>query len=114
MSRTAIPAEKLALGMVVNDERYSCVIEVGHITVGPKWVTVRAFHPEANVWPKSAQRFQRGSTVTVHSDVACRFCGQNVRWNGDSWVDELGESCCETHVEGCSACDDGESHPHEP
>jgi hypothetical protein len=45
----------------------------------------------------------------------CRWCGQVIASAGGPWVDvETLDSCCEIHVEGCGACDDGESHLHEP
>jgi len=45
----------------------------------------------------------------------CCWCGGLIRQDGDGWVDvETGDSCCENHVDGCGACDDGEPHPHEP
>lgn len=45
----------------------------------------------------------------------CRWCTVIIAPAGGPWVDiETGDSCCEIRVEGCGACEDGESHPHEP
>jgi hypothetical protein len=60
-----VPAERLTVGMVINDERFRHVMKVGHVTIGPKWVTARSFHPDANVYPKTAYRFARGDLATV-------------------------------------------------
>lgn len=62
---TTVPAESLAPGMLVDDERLPAVLLVGHVRIGPKWVTAWAFHPEAHVSPNPGRRFARGSTVTV-------------------------------------------------
>lgn len=64
-----IAAEELAAGMVVVDERLNFDLLVGHVVVGSKWVTARAFHPQANVYPNPPRRFRRGDTVRVRRPV---------------------------------------------
>ena len=44
----------------------------------------------------------------------CAGCGERIKWNthdGD-WQDETGSAYCERHYDECTACQDGESHPH--
>lgn len=44
----------------------------------------------------------------------CRWCGAELSASGAAWADGSGDEVCESLVEGCAACDDGEAHPHEP
>lgn len=59
-----------------------------------------------------------GASRTLESDdyQVCRWCGVEIEatGSGEDWQDEEGSTTCGSHVEGCSACDDGEEHPHEP
>lgn len=63
--RRIIPAEALRPGMRLDDERFAHVMDVGHVTIGPRWVTARAFHPHAHVYPKTAYRIARGDTCRI-------------------------------------------------
>lgn len=64
-TRQAVAAERVRVGDVLTDERWSTVLRVGHVTIGPKWVTFRAFHPEAHVYPNTPRRVRRGELVDV-------------------------------------------------
>lgn len=65
MYTATIPATQLELGMILDDDRFAYAMEIGHLTVGPKWVTARAFHPLAPVAPNPAYRVAVGDTVSV-------------------------------------------------
>jgi limonene-1,2-epoxide hydrolase len=65
MTAVTITAETLAAGDVVFDER------IDHVSVGPKWITVRAFPAGVTrAADRSLRRFARGSIVTVQRDGA--------------------------------------------
>lgn len=63
--RESVPVESLRPGMEIDDERFRYVMRVGHVVVGPKWVTARAWHPDARVCPNTPYRLRRGDTVRV-------------------------------------------------
>lgn len=62
---TDIASEALTVGAIVDDERFPHVVQVGHVVIGTKWVTFRAFHPAARVFPNTPRRVRRGETVRV-------------------------------------------------
>jgi hypothetical protein len=64
MKRT-IPATDLQVGMLIDDERFRHVMKVGWLLHGRKFVTARAFHPEARVYPNTPFRFLLDDTVQV-------------------------------------------------
>lgn len=62
-THACIPADYLRVGNVIDDE--TLYMLVGHITKGPKWVTVRSFHPAANVYPNTPRRFAHDAYVRI-------------------------------------------------
>lgn len=61
-----VPVEELAVGMTIDDEdRNVFLADIGHVAVGPNWVTARAWHPKARVYPNPPRRFRRGTTVRI-------------------------------------------------
>jgi hypothetical protein len=63
-----------------------------------------------------------GCTLAETVDLighTCQLCGNAVKLTGDpehpyAWSDENGETACPIFYADCGACQDGESHPHEP
>ena len=62
-----VPARDLVVGLVVDDERFPHVVPVGYAKVGRKWVTFRAFHPDAPVYPNPPRRVPVNGTVRVET-----------------------------------------------
>lgn len=63
--RRDVPAESVRVGDIIDDERAAYVLRVGYIARGRRFLTFRAFHPEAHVSPNPAVRVLIGDTVTV-------------------------------------------------
>ena len=64
-----IKATEVQPGTVVDDERFQYVMEVGHVTTatkaGVKMIAMRAFHPDANVYPNNAYYVPVDGSVRV-------------------------------------------------
>lgn len=66
-TRRRAPVTSVQVGDVVVSELWPYHFRVGHIAVGRKWVTLRAFHPDANVYPNPPRRVLIGGSIDIQA-----------------------------------------------
>jgi hypothetical protein len=60
-----IPASQLERGMILDDERFRFVMDIGHVRIGSKWVTAWSFHPDARVYPNTPYKLRVTELVRI-------------------------------------------------
>jgi hypothetical protein len=60
-----ILATDMERGMMLDDDRFPHVMHIGHLRVGPKWVTAWSFHPDAGVYPNTPYKVRVNDSVRI-------------------------------------------------